>query len=171
MPDYKAAFNAAAEDLGAITALLGFARYPGIDLVLRAVTDLILTKAEAQALREEVARSEQHRNGQADLIVSLRTEVAALRARMVVVPDEQENDDDDGEYAHAWVRGWNECRLARLNGKVVSEGLLRRASETIIRLAEKLEPVLSLKGMRETGNADVKLADELNALLGQKEGA
>ncbi|MBV6094122.1 hypothetical protein KUU40_08110 [Pseudomonas aeruginosa] len=35
--------------------------------------------AEAQALRKEVARSEQHRNDQADLIVSLRTEVAALR--------------------------------------------------------------------------------------------
>ncbi|HFH3169828.1 hypothetical protein [Pseudomonas aeruginosa] len=34
---------------------------------------------EAQALREEVARSEQHRNDQADLIVSLRTEVAALK--------------------------------------------------------------------------------------------
>ncbi|MBX5744460.1 hypothetical protein ACNAQ8_18645 [Pseudomonas aeruginosa] len=35
--------------------------------------------AETQALREEVARAEQHRNDQADLIVSLRTEVAALR--------------------------------------------------------------------------------------------
>ena len=35
--------------------------------------------ADAQALREEVARAEQHRNDQADLIVSLRTEVAALR--------------------------------------------------------------------------------------------
>ncbi|ENM3028920.1 hypothetical protein AB7A55_004942 [Pseudomonas aeruginosa] len=35
--------------------------------------------AEAQALREEVERSEQHRNDQADLIVSLRTEVAALK--------------------------------------------------------------------------------------------
>ncbi|HBO3174877.1 TPA: hypothetical protein L4S00_002652 [Pseudomonas aeruginosa] len=36
-------------------------------------------RAEAQALREEVERSEQHRNDQADLIVSLRTEVAALK--------------------------------------------------------------------------------------------
>ncbi|HEJ6106653.1 TPA: hypothetical protein SL808_001389 [Pseudomonas aeruginosa] len=34
---------------------------------------------ETQALREEIARSEQHRNDQADLIVSLRTEVSALR--------------------------------------------------------------------------------------------
>lgn len=36
-------------------------------------------RAETQALREEVERSEQHRNDQADLIVSLRTEVAALK--------------------------------------------------------------------------------------------
>ncbi|HIE1067020.1 TPA: hypothetical protein ACXJGN_003412 [Pseudomonas aeruginosa] len=36
-------------------------------------------RAEAQALREEFERSEQHRNDQADLIVSLRTEVAALK--------------------------------------------------------------------------------------------
>ncbi|MFU3623229.1 hypothetical protein ACM7JP_08285 [Pseudomonas aeruginosa] len=45
------------------------------------VTDAEYAKlaAEAQALREEVARAEQHRNDQADLIVSLRTEVAALR--------------------------------------------------------------------------------------------
>ncbi|MEQ6526287.1 hypothetical protein [Pseudomonas aeruginosa] len=42
-------------------------------------TDYAKLAAEAQALREEVARSEQHRNDQADLIVSLRTEVSALR--------------------------------------------------------------------------------------------
>ncbi|WP_228292009.1 hypothetical protein [Pseudomonas aeruginosa] len=49
--------------------------------------DFDALEAEAQALREQVARSEQHRNDQADLIVSLRTEVAALRARVAVVPD------------------------------------------------------------------------------------
>ncbi|MGD8148105.1 hypothetical protein [Pseudomonas aeruginosa] len=45
------------------------------------VTDAEYAKlaAEAQALRGEVARAEQHRNDQADLIVSLRTEVSALR--------------------------------------------------------------------------------------------
>ncbi|HBO2146480.1 hypothetical protein R5H17_010640 [Pseudomonas aeruginosa] len=41
--------------------------------------DYAKLEAEAQALREEVERSEQHRNDQADLIVSLRTEVAALK--------------------------------------------------------------------------------------------
>lgn len=66
MPDYKKAFEAASLDLSTIMSLLGFTKYPGIDPMLRAITDLVLAKAEAQALREEVA---------------------ALRAR-VVVPDE-----------------------------------------------------------------------------------
>ncbi|HGP4438665.1 TPA: hypothetical protein ACLM4Z_004843 [Pseudomonas aeruginosa] len=63
MSDYKAAFNAAAADLSAIIALLGFTKYPGVDPVLRAITDLILDKAENQVLREErdaaLARVEQ----------------------------------------------------------------------------------------------------------------
>ncbi|MGU1083616.1 hypothetical protein ACSEN7_25685 [Pseudomonas aeruginosa] len=114
-------------------------------------TDYAKLAAEAQALREEVARSEQHRNDQADLIVSLRTEVAALkhsqqvligsrnahrderdaarkevadlRARVVVVPDAA---NDRRKSAH-YCRGWNACldEQARLNGKTVSEGLLR----------------------------------------------
>ncbi|MCV0190197.1 hypothetical protein KUC73_09525 [Pseudomonas aeruginosa] len=49
----------------------------GYEVVLASDYDALA--AEAQALREEVARAEQHRNDQADLIVSLRTEVAALR--------------------------------------------------------------------------------------------
>ncbi|MER1088167.1 hypothetical protein AAA628_01370 [Pseudomonas aeruginosa] len=53
MNDYKSAFNAAAADLGAIIALLGFTKYPGVDPVLRAITDLMLEKAENQVLREE----------------------------------------------------------------------------------------------------------------------
>ncbi|WP_241364882.1 hypothetical protein [Pseudomonas aeruginosa] len=131
--------------------------------------------AEAQALREEVARAEQHRNDQADLIVSLRTEVAALRmarddlklerdlarqnfcdeqaanyqlqahlkaclgelselrARVVVVPEHKDDlppiYEDENLPAFHHYKGWNACldELARLNGKVVSEGLLREA--------------------------------------------
>ncbi|MFU2618519.1 hypothetical protein ACOANQ_31815, partial [Pseudomonas aeruginosa] len=136
--------------------------------------------AEAQALREEVARAEQHRNDQADLIVSLRTEVAALRmarddlklerdlarqnfcdeqaanyqlqanlkaclgelselrARAVVVPERLTNGDSisrmlreigcDGDVSYHHAREiWNACidELSRINGKTVSEGLLR----------------------------------------------
>ncbi|WP_236225339.1 hypothetical protein [Pseudomonas pseudonitroreducens] len=103
-------------------------------------------ETEAQALREEVARSnritiamaldiaavgevlgipaEEQEGGTGeliDLIRELQEEVAALRARVVVVP---------GRITHTGVPyapGWNACldELARLNGKAVSEGLLR----------------------------------------------
>ncbi|KSQ40156.1 hypothetical protein APB26_02505 [Pseudomonas aeruginosa] len=62
---------------------------------------LIAAKAEAQALREEVAE---------------------LRARVVVVPDAA---NDRRKSAH-YCRGWNAClnELARLNGKTVSASAL-----------------------------------------------
>ncbi|HHH9220639.1 TPA: hypothetical protein ACP303_005118 [Pseudomonas aeruginosa] len=69
---------------------------------------LIAAKAEAQALREEVA---------------------ALRARVVVVPERKLlNAGVPGLNRNS---GWNACldELARLNGKTVSEGLLRRISD------------------------------------------
>ena len=53
MSDYKSAFNAMAADIGAIIALLGFDKYPGVDPVLRAITDLVLAKAEVQQLKRE----------------------------------------------------------------------------------------------------------------------
>ncbi|HFS0754879.1 TPA: hypothetical protein ACHYZ8_005007 [Pseudomonas aeruginosa] len=109
-----------------------------------AASDYDALAAEAQALREEVARSEQHRNDQADLIVSLRTEVAALRARVAVVPDRLTNGesiskmlriigyDGDVSYHHS-KEIWNACldELARLNGLTVSESAL----ETLRRFA------------------------------------
>lgn len=53
---------------------------------------------------------------------ALREEVAALRARVAVVPDAA---NDRRKSAH-YCRGWNACldELARLNGMTVSEGLL-----------------------------------------------
>ncbi|WP_175739969.1 hypothetical protein [Burkholderia ambifaria] len=44
MNDYHIAFKAACADLGAISALLGFEGYPGIDALLRSITDLIAAK-------------------------------------------------------------------------------------------------------------------------------
>lgn len=41
-PDYKGSFEAMAVDLGAIIALLGFDSYPGVDPVLRKITDLLI---------------------------------------------------------------------------------------------------------------------------------
>ncbi|MCS8013618.1 hypothetical protein N0430_26280 [Pseudomonas aeruginosa] len=144
-------------------------------------TDYAKLEAEAQALREEVERSEQHRNDQADLIVSLRTEVAALkhsqqvligsrnahrderdaarkevaalRARVAVVPDRLPRSSDIAAI-HQHSIGWNACldELARLNGMTVSEGLLRRLCE----------PLLS--------HADYVVArNELRALLSEQE--
>lgn len=40
--DYRAAFKRACADIGAINALLGFDDHPGIDRILRAITDLHL---------------------------------------------------------------------------------------------------------------------------------
>ncbi len=58
---------------------------------------------------------------------ALREEVAALRARVAVVPDAA---NDRRKSAH-YCRGWNACldELERLNGKTVSEWLLRRISD------------------------------------------
>lgn len=77
-------------------------------------------------------------------------EVATLRARAVVVP-ERDARRMDTEYPE----GWNDCldELARLNGKTVSEGLLRRLCE----------PLLS--------HADYVVArNELRSLLSEQEG-
>lgn len=54
---------------------------------------------------------------------ALREEVAALRARVVVVPDAA---NDRRKSAH-YCRGWNACldELARINGLTVSEGLVQ----------------------------------------------
>lgn len=166
------------------------------------VTDAEYAKlaAEAQALRGEVARAEQHRNDQADLIVSLRTEVAALRmarddfklerdlarknfcdeqaanyqlkahlntcldelselrARVAVVPERKLlNAGVPGLNRNS---GWNACldELARLNGKTVSEWLLRQ--------------LLDSDGIDGIFDAQQNYAahQELRALLGEQEG-
>ncbi|HFH3746097.1 TPA: hypothetical protein ACGJ0L_004184 [Pseudomonas aeruginosa] len=62
---------------------------------------------------------------------ALREEVAALRARVVVLPEplnEGPARRECGEYGAAMQRGYNAClrELARLNGKTVSEWLLRQ---------------------------------------------
>ncbi|WP_174957997.1 hypothetical protein, partial [Burkholderia aenigmatica] len=50
MNDYRVALKAACADLGAISALLGFEKYPGIDVLLRSITALLAAKqSEPQA--------------------------------------------------------------------------------------------------------------------------
>ncbi|MDH1323514.1 hypothetical protein N5D78_09400 [Pseudomonas aeruginosa] len=84
------------------------------------VTDAEYAKlaAEAQALREE-------RDSQQRVAINAMEELAALRARVLVVPERKLlNAGVPGLNRNS---GWNACldELARLNGKTVSEGLLR----------------------------------------------
>lgn len=67
---------------------------------------------------------------------ALREEVAALRARVVVVPDRAVRNSHSGRSkayvaTEHWNEGFNDCldELARFNGLTVSEGLLRRISD------------------------------------------
>ncbi|HDZ3423873.1 TPA: hypothetical protein RSV18_002119 [Pseudomonas aeruginosa] len=102
---------------------------------------------------------------------ALREQVAALRARVVVVPERLKSADSisrmlreigyDGDvnYHHA-CEIWNACldELARLNGLTVSEGLLRR--------------LLDSDGIDGIFDAQQNYAahQELRALLSEQEG-
>lgn len=140
-------------------------------------------RAEAKALREEVAKLTQYNKSLDEENTRLLAdcektdrEVAALRARVVVVPDPVTMDGTTTirEYvANAvpkdtpmdkWTQGYEECKRRihamfeqpcnkRPNGLTVSEGLLRRLCE----------PLLS--------HADYVVArNELRALLSEQEG-
>ncbi|HBN8363684.1 TPA: hypothetical protein L3699_004056 [Pseudomonas aeruginosa] len=138
--------------------------------------------AEAQALREEVARGnritlamaldiaavgvalgipgEQQEGGTGefiDAIRSLQKELEALRARVVVVPERRVLPDySDYPLLYCEITGFNDCldELARLKGKTVSEGLLRLALEFI--MATNCQ-----------GSTPLWLIEELRALLNQ----
>ncbi|MFU4471097.1 hypothetical protein ACM72L_28910 [Pseudomonas aeruginosa] len=83
-----------------------------------------LAMAEDAAAKGDAAR---HQCGGMEMeIKELRAELAALRARVVVAPERKLlNAGVPGLNRNS---GWNACldELARLNGKTVSEGLLRR---------------------------------------------
>ncbi|WP_324628479.1 hypothetical protein [Pseudomonas aeruginosa] len=70
---------------------------------------------------------------------ALREEVAALRARVVVVPNRLPRSSDIASI-HQHSIGWNACldELARLNDMTVSEGLLRRLCEPLLSHADYL---------------------------------
>ncbi|HBN7710701.1 TPA: hypothetical protein L3597_006242 [Pseudomonas aeruginosa] len=80
---------------------------------------------------------------------ALREEVAALRARVVVVPEPLNEGDarrECGEYEVAMQRGYNAClrELARINGLTVSESALetlrRSATGKVMHLNNGLCP-------------------------------
>ncbi|EPY8510981.1 TPA: hypothetical protein NH769_001664 [Pseudomonas aeruginosa] len=92
---------------------------------------------------------------------ALREEVAALRARVVVVPEPLNEGDarrECGEYGVAMQRGYNAClrELARINGLTVSEGLLRRLCEPLLSHADYVVARNELRALfnedKENGN-------------------
>ncbi|HCF6759957.1 TPA: hypothetical protein ACKR65_006250 [Pseudomonas aeruginosa] len=124
--------------------------------------------AEAQALREEVAQQKfltkvendalkmmtDKANELKSEVEQLEEELESLRARVVVAPERKLlNAGVPGLNRNS---GWNACldELARLNGKTVSEGLLRLALEFI--MATNCQ-----------GSTPLWLIEELRALLNQ----
>ncbi|KXD22394.1 hypothetical protein [Pseudomonas aeruginosa] len=101
-------------------------------------SDYAKLEAEAQALREERDRIERNRDMWKGQCERQAEQLAALRARVVVVPERLTNGDSisrmlreigcDGDVSYHHAREiWNACldELSRFNGKTVSEGLLR----------------------------------------------
>lgn len=87
---------------------------------------------------------------------ALRGEVAALRARVVVVPERKLlNAGVPGLNRNS---GWNACldELARINGMTVSEGLLRRLCEPLLSHADYVVARNELRALlnedKENGN-------------------
>ncbi len=127
-------------------------------------------RAEAQALREEVAQQKfltkvendalkmmtDKANELKSEVEQLEEELESLRARVVVVPERKLlNSGVPGLNRNS---GWNACldELARLNGKTVSEGLLRR----LARPADRYDEVFTLDRH--------EAAEELRALLSEQ---
>ncbi|MDI4088420.1 hypothetical protein QK428_03645 [Pseudomonas aeruginosa] len=124
-----------------------------------------LTMAEDAAAKGDAAR--QQCGGMEMEIEELRAELAELRARVVVVPERLTNGDSisrmlreigcDGDVSYHHAREiWNACidELSRINGKTVSEGLLRLTLEFIMATNYK-------------GSIPLGLIEELRALLNQ----
>ncbi len=111
--------------------------------------------AEAQALRDE-------RDSQQRVAIKAMEELAALRARVVVTDPVQAFDKffaESGQSKYRETAWWNfeaGFNLARLNGKTVSEGLLRRLCEPLLSHADYVVARNELRALfnedKENGN-------------------
>ncbi|MBN0551735.1 hypothetical protein JTM19_29880 [Pseudomonas aeruginosa] len=137
--------------------------------------DYAKLEAEAQALREEVERGnritvamaldisavgealgipgEEQEGGTGefiDLIRELQKEVAALRARVVVVPERRQWGGLLPTAENLKTDGFNACldELARLNGLTVSEGLLRRIVTPALTSSDAQDRIGELEELR-----------------------
>ncbi|MFU3956813.1 hypothetical protein ACM7EA_30730 [Pseudomonas aeruginosa] len=131
-----------------------------------------LAMAEDAAAKGDAAR--QQCGGMEMEIQELRAELAALRARAVVVPDRAVRNSHSGRSqayvaTEHWNEGFNDCldELARLNGKTVSEGLLREVARHLGNWLELHECECD-GGFHYCGRDQVaKTNRELRALLNQ----
>ncbi|WP_201268252.1 hypothetical protein [Pseudomonas aeruginosa] len=133
--------------------------------------DYAKLEAEAQALREEVDQQKflikvendalQMMTAKANELKSeveqLEEELEALRARVAVVPDAA---NDRRKSAH-YCRGWNACldELARINGKAVSEGLLRRIVTPALTSSDAQDRMGALEELRALLSEDKENGD------------
>ncbi|MCV4004483.1 hypothetical protein OHU78_07310 [Pseudomonas aeruginosa] len=130
-----------------------------------------LAMAEDAAAKGDAAR--QQCGGMEMEIEELRAELAELRARVVVVPEHKDDlppiYEDENLPAFHHYKGWNACldELARLNGKTVSEGLLREVARHLGNWLELHECECD-GGFHYCGRDQVaKTNRELRALLNQ----
>ncbi|MBX5744479.1 hypothetical protein ISE01_31080 [Pseudomonas aeruginosa] len=140
----------------------------GYEVVLASDYDALVAKlamAEDAVAKGDAAR--QQCGGMEMEIEELRAEPATLRARVVVVPERKLlNAGVPGLNRNS---GWNACldELARLNGKTVSEGLLREAARHLGNWLE-LHECECEDGFHYCGRDQVaKTNRELRALLNQ----
>lgn len=112
-------------------------------------------------LEEERDRIERNRDMWKGQCERQAEQLAALRARVVVVPEPLNEGDarrECGEYGAAMQRGYNAClrKLARLNGLTVSEELLRRLCEPLLSHADYVVARNELRALfnedKENGN-------------------
>ncbi len=145
-----------------------------IALVLGSDYDALAAKlamAEDAAAKGDAAR--QQCGGMGMEIEELRAELAELRARVVVLPEHKDDlppiYEDENLPAFHHYKGWNACldELARLNGKTVSEGLLREVARHLGNWLELHECECD-GGFHYCGRDQVaKTNRELRALLNQ----
>lgn len=156
-------------------------------------TDYAKLEAEAQALREELARIDALANcgsvqnwlklsdedkakwfelycRKDDENVAMRRELEERRTRVVVVPDRRVLPNyTDHPLLHCEMTGFNNCldEVKRLNGRAVSEGLLREAKRHLDNWLE-LHECECESGFHYCGREQVaKTHRELRALLGE----
>lgn len=148
MSNYKAAFEAASADLSAIMSLLGFTSYPGIDPILRAITNLTLAKAQEQVLRQHKTDYMEAAEGTRR---ALEAEVQALSGQVKALQSD----------ANSWQSGYNKGR---------HDGTKHRQSEVeqLTRDVEELRATVVVVPERELftkylPGAIPQNADEVNA--------